>query len=204
MKSILFLLCFSLCLSAQAQKKDETYTKELVEEFTSQLQSRDIQDLFTTAHYCLGSNSMFKIGDNMCSSSGSYVAYYIVWKEDGKDYVKKVDNCGLYYTQELSDTRLSDFYTKEYPALLDDEVKPYRSETFTGTPEARKTPQSCMREFQFIRGNSITEKKFNVFAISNDSDGKNLNYTFNQTLKLVALNKQIEDLVASLTFKRQP
>lgn len=203
MKYIVTLICLCISLTFQGQNKDEAFTKNLVEEFTSTLQTRGIHDFFTTAHYCLGSNSMFKIGDGICTSSGSYVVYYILWNEDGKDYLKKIDNCGLYHTQELPNTSLSNFYTKEYAALIDDVVKPYRSESYTGTPESRKTPQACIREFQFIKGTYLTEKKFNLFAISNDSDGKNLNYTFNQTLKLVALNKQVEETVATRTFKRQ-
>jgi len=203
MKYLLSLFCFFISFSVLSQK-DEVYTKSLVQEFTSKLQARGVQEYFTTAHYCLGSNSMFTIGDTMCATSGSYVEYYIVWNEDGKDFLKKIDNCGLYFTHEFDNASLSEFYTREYPALIDDEVKPYRSETYSGTPESRKTPQPCMREFQFTKGTYITEKKFNLFAISNDSDGKNLNYAFNQTLKLVALNKKIEETIATLTFKRQP
>jgi len=82
-------------------------------------------------------------------------------------------------------------------------VKPYRSTKYTGKPELRKNVQPCFREFTFSKDNYTRNKEFNLFAISNDSDGSNINYPFNQTLKLVALNTKLEALLPSLSFKRQ-
>ena len=146
---------------------------------------------------------MFQIEGKMCTSKGTYYEVYVVWQEEGKDFIKKIDNCGLFFTETLDNTTLYDFYQKEYPALIDDEVKPYRSTAFTGKPQLRKEVQPCFREFSFVKGSRVDDKKFNLFALSNESDGKNENYTFNQTLKLVALNKKMDTLLNSLNFKRQ-
>ena len=60
-----------------------------------------------------------------------------------------------------------------------------------------------MREVDFYSENKLAHKKFDLFSLGNESDGKNLNYDFNQTLKLVELHKRIEKVIAQSTFKRE-
>ena len=198
--TFLFFLTFGVVLYAQ---NDKAYVDSLTQEFTQKLSQRGISTYFLNEHYCSGKIEMFQIDGKMCTSKGTYYEVYIVWKEDEKDHIKKIDNCGLHHTSTLSDTSLTNFYESEYPALINDEVKPYRSETYTGEPELRKEVEPCFREFKFVKGSREDHKKFNLFALTNDSDGKNINYTFNQTLKLVSLHNQMEDALASLMFKRQ-
>ena len=202
MKRLLVILTCILVSNCFSQNGKE-YVVSLTDDFTQKLVNRGITSFFTTTHYCSGTNQMFTIDGKMCSSRDSYFETYVLWNEEGKDFIKKIDNCGFHYSIELQDTDLSEFYAKEYPALMDDEVKPYRSTAYTGEPALRKQVQPCFREFTFSQNNNTRSKKFNLFAISNDSDGSNVNYPFNQTLKLVALNKKLEALLPSLSFKRQ-
>ncbi|HPF12509.1 MAG TPA: hypothetical protein PKW08_12330 [Flavobacteriaceae bacterium] len=199
----LFLLIGLLVATSGFAQNDEAYVNQLTNQFTQKLGDRGIHDYFVAKRYCSGTIEMFKIAGKMCTSKGTYYEVYVVWNDNGKDYMKKIDNCGLFHSQELSDTSLTDFYKKEWPAIKDDEVKPYASESYTGEPELRKKVQPCYRDFQFQMGEVSTTKSFNLFAIGNDSEGKNRNYTFNQTLKLVQLNTLMDDVLSSLVFKRQ-
>ena len=142
MKKLLIIAACILVSNCFSQNGKE-YVISLTNDFTKKLTKRGITSYFTTTHYCSGTNQMFKIDGVMCSSKESYFETYVVWKEDGKDYIKKMDNCGYFYSIEFDNTALTDFYEKEYPALMDDEVKPYRSTKFTGKPELRKNVLPC-------------------------------------------------------------
>lgn len=202
MKNILALFLLLLPWMPQAQN-DEAHVEAMVTEFTTELKNKGTDQFFVYKSYCVGQVRMLKLKDKMCASKSTFVEAYVVWNEAGLDKIKKFDNCGEFYIADLSDTQVMDFYNAQWRALMDDEVKPYHSASYTGEPELRKTPQPCYREFYLQSPQKEVRKKFNLFALSNDSDGKNLNYAFNQTLKLVALHELMEKTLSKTTFIRE-
>jgi len=197
MKKIIMLLVMSISIAATSQN-DEAYVDALTQEFTQKLSDRGINNYYAAKRYCLGRIEMFEIGDKFCTSKESYFQVYIVWKEEGKVFIKKIDNCGLFYSLELSNTHLFDFFSTNFETLKNEAVKKYKSATYTGIPELRKNPQPCFRSFLFTENEITFNKSYNLFDISNDSDGANLNYDYNNALKLVLLDAKLEKvLVAS-------
>ena len=198
-------LMFVMVLSSfvNAQDFDEAFLDNQVEAFSQELKDRGINQLVVYKSYCVGENRIITIKDKVCTSKGTYYRSFVIWKEGEYDYIRKFDICGSFRSVKLSDSSLSDFYESEWSALLDDEVKPYRSETYSGIPERRKDAYPCMREVEFNSENKLVHKKFDLFSLGNESDGKNLNYDFNQTLKLVELHKRIEKVIAKSAFKRE-
>jgi hypothetical protein len=201
MKPLLFLLTFSISFMNYAQH-DEAYVNELTDNLVQKLSENGIDTYFVANRYCAGSMRMIMLGDKMCASKGTYYEMYLVYEQEGMGYIQKVDNCGIFEKLTLPDTQIPQFMMREWPALKDDIVKPYHSESYTGVPELRKTPESCFRSFTFHKGAKSFDKQFNLFDISNKSDGPNKNYTFNQTLKLVKLNSMMDELLPQLNFKR--
>jgi len=199
-KLFLFLLLIPLACFSQ---RDEAYVNDLTNYFGVSLKDKGVTNYFIYKPYCVGEIQMFMIDGKMCTSKGTYYQSYVIWNEEGVDYIKKFDNCGSYKTAKLSDTAISDFVANHYPALKDDEVKPYRSSAYTGTPELRKTPSPCFKYYSFHKDDRAFEKQFNDFDISNDSEGENLNYTFNQTLKLIELNQMMNNIIVSNDFVRE-
>lgn len=201
MKSIVFFLAFTFSALNYAQH-DEAYVNELIDGLVQKLTETGVDTYFTANYYCAGSMRMVKLGDKMCMSKGTYYEVYLVYLHEGNGYIQKVDNCGIFERSELADDRIPLFMIQEWPALKDDIVKPYHSETYTGVPELRKTPQPCFRSFTFKKGTKSFDKKFNLYDISNDLEEPNKNYSFNQTLKLVKLNAMMDEVLPSLNFKR--
>lgn len=204
MRSTLIWLCL-FCVSGLWAQRDEAYVKTEVETFVSSLAERGIKKYFHTRRYCSGNIEMFVINGKNCMSKGTYYESYIFWAEGEQAYVKKIDNCGLYLSVALQDDAILKFAREHVVGMEQEEVKPYKSETYTGTPEQRKPVQPCFREYDFATGNEAFSKQFNLFDISNDSDGKNLNYDHNQALKLIKLNGLIDQLIVTekRSFKRQ-
>ena len=195
MKKILFLL--AMCITAICFcQNDEGYVDDLTLEFTKKLTERNITNYFTVKRYCSGSIEMFKLPERICTSKGTYFEVYVIWKEEDGSFIKKIDNCSLYYSVVLSDNKLYDFFISNRNALESEEVKNYESATYSGKPELRKKPQPCFRSFQFTEGETTFSKSYNLFDISNDSDGKNLNYDFNSQLKVVRLDNMLDEVLA--------
>jgi hypothetical protein len=204
MKKVLIICTLLLTVGAFAQN-DEAYVDTLTTEFTEKLVERNITQFFTVKHYCSGKIEMFQIGKEkkMCSSKGTYYKVFVVWKEDDTVRIKKIDNCGLFYSVSLTDTDLFDFFDQNQDALASEEVKKYKSATYTGKPELRKQPQPCFRSFRFTEAENTTGITYNLFDLSNEKD--NLNFEHNSQRKAVLLDAKLDAILATSegTMRRQ-
>lgn len=202
MKQFLMIMAILVGTVMTAQH-DEAYVTELTKDVKNQLIAKGITTFFSYKKYCSGEIQMFQIKGKMCISKGTYYEVFVIWNENGTDFIQKLDNCGLYDIEQMPDTSLTDFYIKEYSSLVDDVVKPYRSETYTGEPELRKDVQPCSHGMEFVKGSREVQKEFNLFAISNDSEGANKNYAFNQSLKLVKFYYLLDETLITKEFTRK-
>jgi hypothetical protein len=205
MKKIILLLSLFIGVAASAQN-DEAYVDELTQQFAQKLADRGISDYFTAKRYCSGKIEMFQIGreKKLCTSRGTYYEVYVVWKEEEQAFLKKIDNCGMFYSIELDDDALYDFYVTNKETLLSETVKNYKSASFTGTPELRKNPQPCFRGFGFPHDGAVVTKKYNLYEL-NEGNGDNLNYEYNSQLNIVALDAKLDEVLANseATMRRQ-
>ncbi len=202
MKKILLYIFLSIGVLGYAQN-DLNFVTQLTKELNDKLKAKGIDTFFNYKKYCAGEIQIFQIKGKTCVTTDTYYEVFVVWNEQGVDYIQKVDNCGLYRKVKLSNTELTDFYAKEFAALKDDVVKPYRSETYTGKPELRKEVEPCFQGIEFNKGTQNFQKEFNLFDISNNSDGANKNYAFNQGLKLIELYYMLDGVVVFNEFRRQ-
>jgi len=196
MKKVLIICMLLLTVGAFGQN-DEAYVDTLTQEFTQKLVERNITQFFNVKQYCSGKIEMFQIGKErkMCSSKGTYYKVFIVWKEENSVHVKKIDNCGLFYSISLTDTDLFDFYDENTADLATEEVKQYKSATYTGKPELRKQPQPCFRSFSFTEAGNTSVVSYNLFDLSNEKD--NLNFEHNNERKAVLLDAKLETILAT-------
>lgn len=204
MRTIFLWLCL-ISVSTTWAQQDEAFVKSEVDRFVDKLAERGITKYFQARRYCSGNIEMFTINGKPCMSRGTYIESYVFWAEEDQAYVKKFDNCGLFLSVALNDDKALRYASEQIVHIEAEEVKAYESEAYTGQPQLRKPVQPCFREFDFALGNEAFSKGFNLFDISNDSDGRNLNYEHNQALKLIKLNGMIDALLASekRSFKRQ-
>ncbi|MEM7186790.1 MAG: hypothetical protein AAF466_09040, partial [Bacteroidota bacterium] len=88
------------------------------------------------------------------------------------------------------------FYESNRAELLSEEVKQYKSASYTGTPELRKNPQPCFRQFAFLKEDEPINKTYNLYDLEN-GDGDNLNYDFNSQLKMIELDALIDEVLSA-------
>lgn len=204
MKKVL-LICLLLLTVGVFGQNDEAYVDTLSQEFAQKLVERNITQFFNVKQYCSGKIEMFQIGKErkMCSSKGTYYKVFVVWKEENNVHIKKIDNCGLFYSISLADTDLFDFFEENKTDLATEEVKRYKSATYTGKPELRKQPQPCFRSFSFTEAGNTSAVNYNLFDLSNEKD--NLNFEHNNQRKAVLLATKLETILDTLeaSMRRQ-
>jgi len=206
MKNVLLGVLLLLSSLGYAQH-DEAYVDKLVSEFTASLTGRNINTYLLSKRYCEGRIEMFKLENGrMCSSKGTYYAVYLFWNENDNAMIKKIDNCGLFYSLELNDDGVMTFINQHKNEIKNNPVKPYKMATAASGPISSTEIHSCKREiaFQDELANSF-EQSFRLFDLTNDAKEANLNFASNNELKVVELDQRMGTTIEQMEnkFRRQ-
>ncbi|MBZ0328632.1 MAG: hypothetical protein K8F54_13575 [Altibacter sp.] len=205
MKYLLMGLTLMFCSVLIAQH-DEAYVEDLVSEFTKKLAEREIDTWFSNKRYCKGAIEIFTLEDgSLCSSKETYFQVYLFWMDEGKPMIKKFDNCGRYYSLELQDASLLDFFQNNKEALKSGLVKNYQAKSISGVPKLNTETYPCSRGFQFKTAGDWFGQTYNLFDLSNDSDSSNMNADYNNALEIVALDALLDKTIEAMEpkFRRQ-
>jgi len=119
--------------------------------------------------------------------------------------IKKIDNCGLYYSLPLGETQLNNFFPSNTEALASGAVKHYEAENLSDTPKLRTSVEPCSHYYKFNKDGDSFEKEFNLYSLTNDSLRPNINYKYNNGLKIVELDKILDEVISEVEskFRRQ-
>ncbi|PHS67890.1 MAG: hypothetical protein COB12_01340 [Flavobacterium sp.] len=204
--TFIFLIFFGIVNAVSVAQNDKDNVDELVSEFINSLESRAIGEYFSLKKYCLGTTEIFKLKDgSMCVSKGTYYQVFVFWKEEDQAMIKKIDNCGMYFSLPLSNTEVMDFLDINRKQLKEGVVKKYEVENPENVPAKSSKIHSCFREFQFNNENNSFGQSYNLYDLTNESKYKNINFESNNKLKIVALEKMLESLILQMEskFRRQ-
>ncbi|MBT8263295.1 MAG: hypothetical protein KJO05_10760 [Bacteroidia bacterium] len=202
-KLLLVLFIISQPISAQ---NDEAYVDQLVNEFTAKLEERGIPNWYSNKRFCTGSIEMFQMENGkMCTSKGTYFEVYVLWEEEGTTMIKKIDNCGLFYSIPLKNNELMEFVDTNYPDMQLNHVKPYKADNITGNPVSRTTVQPCKRSYVFKKNGGEMKQNYSLYDLTTSEEHPNTNYEHNNDRKIVALDAKLDDVIDALAakFKRQ-
>jgi len=205
MKKLLLALFMIISFHLYAQN-DEAYVDALVNEFTAKLEERGIANWFSNKRFCTGSTEMFQMENGrMCTSKGTYFEVYVLWEEEGITMIKKIDNCGLFYSVPLKSNELMEFVDTNYLDLQLNHVKPYKADNISGIPTSRTTVQPCKRSYVFKKKGGVMKQKYNLYDLTTSEKHPNTNYKHNNEQKIVALDKKLDNVINALgaKFKRQ-
>jgi len=137
-----------------------------------------------------------------CNNCSSNTFYYVIWKENNENVIQKFDNCGTFYFQKLLDDSIIDFFINNFDEIKKENVKLYE----VGNGKIMFEIHTEFRDFLIKRGNKLQHKNFDVLNLVNDEKSPNLNYDYNNNLKIVKLNRLIADEIKTndslKTFKR--
>ena len=194
---LLFFIMFGCFSFAQ---NDQAFVDSLVAQKMAELEMQTNPEYFFRKDYCEGNIQMFTMPDgSMCTSASTYYSVYIFWRE-GDDILKlqKFDNCGSYKPFSIQIPKPMSRILKEKEAIKTENVKPYEGEKSDQNAFGNMTVKNCHKEYKFVFGGNAFEKKFREFDLANDSKYENINAEYNNSLQLVALDKEISEAVQNL------
>ena len=202
----LLLFFFGIISAISVAQNDKAYVDGLVSEFTKSLESRDIDDYFYMYKYCNGTTEMFKLENgSMCVSKGTYYEVYVFWKKENQPMIKKIDNCGIYFSLPLWNSKILEFVELMRQPIEKGVVKKYEVENPENVPSQSAEVHPCFRSFQFRNETHSFEQTYNLYDLTNESKYENLNFEYNNDLEIVALEKEIESTLSEMKseFRRQ-
>lgn len=190
-----FLILVSVtCVFSQ---NDKSYVDGLINDFTKELQAKNIDQFFYTQRYCVGDIVIYDLGNNQrCISKGTNFETYFFWEEDDVVYGKKIDNCGNYYPIVIEDKQLILFMNIHFQELRFGFVRPFISYNKRKVPAFRTPIYACYRNFQFVKGDETIGQTYNTRSVTTEPEMENVNYLYNSDLKIVLFDRLLDTAIA--------
>lgn len=215
MKLFLQILIFLLITSCKIKTYETLeYTiinKNSISEFKSELEiftkvnelRNSKIDFIVYRDYSEGSVKLLRSDDpNNCPNCIDNFSIYLIWNEGQNDFIQIFDNCGNFLTNKLDNSNIINFSKEYLEALNIERVKYYQ----TDENSVSMISHSRHKEFLFSLNNKEAYNYFDTFNLKNENEKPNLNYSYNQNLKLIKLNYMIENEIKNLndsnSFKR--
>jgi len=190
-RNILVILIALMPIVASGQR-DRQSVQQLITSYTSQLEQKKVKQWLLSWHYCNGSIEMIRMPDgSMCISKGSYYQVYLLYEDEDQGWIVKFDNCGPYQPVKMDGNALLDYYASNFERLMEEDVLPYKSASYTGDPELRKSVEPCFREFVFKQGENKRDLSYNLYHMSSSKEEPNKNYQHNSGLAVYTLDNMI-------------
>ena len=192
--TLLLLSIFSGFASAQ--------TRYTIWDFRDSLKLTGIDSLMVYSQECAGSAPVFVIDNCFIRDP-----YYLMWRSNGKFYIKRFDQCHRYRLIEIDSLKPYQFYFKNKTTIDTEEIRPptfaqyfKKGNKFIRQENIIVAEHDCVYKFFLSVNGQTSEKKVSWFNLTNKNfDGrKNINYDRNQRTRLKELIDAIDDTVSQL------
>ena len=183
MKKILLLfILFTNFLSAQQTEVDSIISKEL-----KQLKENGIDRFFFLQKFCVGCNETVTANKVECELK--YYQLYLFWQENNKSYFRKIEKCNSKKIK-ISGNFINKFYIQNVDIIKNENVKEYQ----IGKDEYIMVDHSSFSKFYFFIDGKLITKQIDYFNLESQ-ETPNINYEFNNSLKLVKLNAECSKII---------
>lgn len=182
MKSILFLILLFLTNNFYGQ--DIILDSLLVKKIAT-LKSSKIDTIGVVERKC----------ESMIPPKCGYVNFYLLWKYKGQTFIQKINNCETENIKVDSMNYFFTFYYENKQKIEFEEVKMF--ETQNGG--FSMTDHYCESVITIYENENKIKKTINSYRLEiGEENNKNINFEYNNGLKIVELDKNIRLLLKSL------
>ncbi|PKB15322.1 hypothetical protein [Flavobacterium sp. 5] len=144
-----------------------------------------VMETYSTGCHCCGTN------DN-CNYESSQI--YFFWRDKDKDFIQTYNKCGS--PIKAIHNKVFDFYLQNRKTILKEEVKSYLISEKDGLVMELIIDDSRHVKFYLGAGEKYIVKEYDAYQLTNmENDQPNQNFERNNSLKLVKLQKSIDDLI---------
>lgn len=187
MKISFLLFSFFIINISFSQETVEEYE---LEEFISYLKSKKVETFFQfkKSNY----NDVGIYNENDCYA---FYEIYVFWENDGKNYLKKFNDCNYYKTFEISNSKVIQYFKRNKDKIKNEIVKEYTIKENDSISITMNVSHSAIDKLIFEDINRIFEKEFEPFNLTTDKKEKNIYYKYNNELSLIKLTKMCNKVI---------
>lgn len=193
-KLILILILSSCASKINFKKKDRSEFN--LENITESFDTKNINYIGLKKH-CEGQILIETKDLKDCSNCYSKNEIYIFWNENEKSYVQKFDNCSKFNSVEIFDFNPKEYLKINTTQLQSENIKKYRNDNDTNL----SISHSCYRNYVFNFKQTKYQKAFDLFDLMGEN--KNLNFEYNNSTRLIELDKTLNEIIARLEKELQ-
>jgi hypothetical protein len=180
-----------------------SFCQNFTDKFLNELKQKEVDTICVFEDYSIGSVQVFDkdTENDYCEFEFENIPTYIFWKQNGKTFLTKKDNCFEYSTTEIDADKVCKNYFDNKKAIKIEKVKNFQ---FVEIKNGKRTILNSMidhshhRNFKIVVKDKITEKRFDDFDLQKfDGNEKeiNINYKHNMSLKSKTLVDEIGNLI---------
>jgi hypothetical protein len=190
LKILILILIFGSCASKKSAelKEDSKYTFSKI---TERFDAKKL-NYIGLKKYCVGGIQIEKPDKKECRNCYSDNDIYFLWNEKDRSYIQKFDNCSEFNIIEISNFQLNEYLKNNTSKLQNEKVGRFR----VGEKTYSSISHSCFRNYIINDGQNKYANKFDIYDLTGEN--KNLNYQSNNQVKLVILDKKINEIISEL------
>lgn len=183
MKNIILIILFSTNLiSAQETQIDSMVSKQI-----KYLTENKISQFFILEKYCNGCIKLIKANEPDCEYGTSRL--YVFWKDKKESYFRKIDKCNS------PKVKIPDEIIKNY-VLNIKEIEKENIKAYQTRKESYViVSHSTFSKLYFMFNGNLIVKQFNDFDLTTEDYNPNINYEYNNSLKLIKLDKICDTII---------
>lgn len=151
--------------------------------------------------YSTGSITAYQKNSNSCSGCLPNYPIYLIWNKDNTGYIQKIDRCGDFFILEINSEAIN-YVNKNFKIIKSEKIKFYQENKSSFS----NISHSTFKELLISKFGIETYNHFDIYNLSTNTERPNLNFKYNNNLKIIVLNKIIEKQINKLDsldlFKR--
>ncbi|HLP51318.1 MAG TPA: hypothetical protein VK154_10570 [Chitinophagales bacterium] len=210
MKSLLFIFAISFntyCFNTRAQHTSPYYLDSLVNDFATNLKNQGVDTICIFEDYWTTGQPFVVDEKDWCYTKHTYIPVYVLWRQAGKSYLSKKDNCFDYSTTEVRAEAIWKYYFDNREAIKPEKSKPFQlSSTVNGKLSLTTITDDHTghRNVKVITATDTVKKYFDTFQLqatakNGNQTEVNINYGHNQKL----LSKRLAEFLADFVLEAE-
>lgn len=157
-----------------------------------------IKDFFYYERYCVGTVKITEKNVIDCSLQLSNL--YVFWKENEKSFFQEINLCES--PKIMITNKITEFYLKKSDVIQKENVQRYKTgkDSIVGNKiytHIRMSPHGCHSKIYFYDNSDLIEKYICELDLTNETKQQNINFKFNNNLKMVQLAKYCDEIIES-------
>jgi hypothetical protein len=204
MKNKILLLIFLIVNSIPgfSQISSNKDIQNLTARYLNELKQKKVDTICLFEAYSAGDIIVFEGEGDFCEYESKNKPTYIIWKQSGKSFLTKINNCNTYSALEVDAEKIWIAFAQNKEIIRKEKVKPFQIfEIEKGKKRILTFAQSHSnyQNFEIILNGEIKEMRFDDFDFQQYADNNrkvvNINYQNNKNLKSKVIMEEISKVV---------